>query len=124
MRHRSIKTFVYPLGFIGLLLLFFSPAWALQTPPDGGCFVYPSPAPGNSAWVVYNLPQSGTAEIDVYNEAGQLVAQEEASNGAGIQQTGLDLTHYARGVYLCQVILTFDSGGGQTLKLFRFLVVK
>ena len=100
------------------------PAFALQNPPDGGCFVYPSPAAGNSAWAVYTMPGGGTAQIGVYNEAGDLVAQQAVLNSGGLQQTFIDLTHYRAGIYLCRIQLFLDSGGIQTLKLFKFVVTR
>lgn len=114
-------------AFSSLFLLFLAlavPAFAVKDPPQGGCFVYPSPATGNSAWVVYNLPGSGTAQISVYNEAGDLVAQQRASNLAGDQQTFIDLTHYRAGLYLCRVVLFLDSGSIQSLKIFKFVVTR
>ncbi len=123
-QHFPIKHFSRFLILITALFLAVSPVPAVQTPPDGGCFVYPSPASGNLAWVVYNLSDSGTAAIYIYNEAGDLITQEQASNSSGLQQTPFDLTHYQSGVYICRVVLTLDSGGTQALKLFKFIVIK
>jgi hypothetical protein len=115
-----------PSGFlrITVFLLFFSPATALQTPPVGGCFVYPTPARDDSAWAVFNLPEAGNADVFIYNEAGDLVERERIQNASGIQQAPLDLTHFRNGIYLCRVVLNLDSGTARTLKPFRFLVVK
>jgi hypothetical protein len=115
----------YLLAVLSVIFLLISTSIsALQSPPNGGCFVYPSPATGNLAWVVYNLPESGTAAIYIYDEAGDLITQEQASNYTGIQQTPIDLTHYMSGIYICRVVLTLDSGGTQALKLFKFIVSK
>lgn len=111
------KTFV-------VFFLLLSKASALQVPAEGQCFVYPSPSQGSSAWVVYNLPESGTATVYIFNEAGDLAAQTQQSNNAGVQQVYLDLTHYRPGVYICRVVLTLDSGGGSALPLFKFIVSK
>jgi hypothetical protein len=107
-----------------VFFLFLSKTSALQTPADGQCFVYPSPSQGNSAWVVYNLPKSGTAIVYIYNEAGDLVTQTQQSDNVGIQQIYLDLTHYRSGIYICRVVLTLDSGAGSALPLFKFIVTK
>jgi len=109
---------------LGLFLFLFTafPAGAFQTPTDGTCFVYPSPASGNQAWVVFNMSQSGFANISIYNEAGDLAAGISEIESAGVQQVPLDLTYYRKGIYLCRVVLNFDSGGGQTLTLFKFMV--
>lgn len=112
--------------FLSILLFCLFPPTAapvLPAPPDGGCFVYPSPAaPGGTAWVVYDMPTGGTADIFVYNEAGDLVTQETAPTAAGTFQTSIDLTHYRRGVYICQVVLHLDSGATQALQLCKFIV--
>ena len=110
-----------------LIFCLFPPAAAptLQAPPDGGCFVYPSPAaPGGSAWVVYEMPESGTSEIFVYNEAGDLVTKEDGATGAGTFQTSIDLTRYRRGIYICRVVLHLDSGPIQALNLCKFIVAQ
>jgi Secretion system C-terminal sorting domain len=117
------KLFFFAALFAVLLLIPASTP-AAQTPAKGGCFIYPSPATGNFAWVVYNLPENGNASIYIYDEAGDLITQEQASNSAGIQQTPFDLTHYQRGIYICRVVLTLDSGVSQSLKLFKFIVSK
>ncbi len=95
---------------------------AVQTPAAGTCYVYPSPATGGSASVVYVLPQAGTVRVLVYNEAGDLVADVEDSQPAGLEQTALDLSHFRRGLYLCRVLLQFTGGGAQALKTFKFVV--
>jgi hypothetical protein len=115
------------LAFGFFLFTFFSitQALPLSLPPDDSCFVYPSPASGNTAWVVYNMPSSGTALVLVYNESGDLVAQVQETKPAGPQQqTGLDLFYYRKGIYLCRVLLTLDNGGTQWLKVFKFMVIK
>ena len=126
MKNTFIKRLVHSLSRPGFWLVLFTlasiPAGALQTPADGTCFVYPSPATGNQAWVVYNMPQSGVANIWIYNEAGDLAVAESQTEPAGLQQTSLDLTYYRKGIYFCRVVLNFDSGGTQTLSLFEFMV--
>ena len=113
------------LGILLFVLLFPTPqALGLHTPPSDSCFVYPSPASGDTAWVVYNMPSSGTALVLVYNESGDLAAQVQETKSAGVQQTGLDLFYYRRGIYICRVFLTLDTGVSQRLKSFKFMVTK
>jgi hypothetical protein len=109
-----------------LLIFLFtaSPLFSLQNPAGGGCFVYPSPVSGNWAWAVYNMGGSGSAQISVYNEAGDLVTQETVPGGPGIQQTPIDLTHYRKGIYICRVVVTLDSGVSQALQFFKFVVIR
>src|SRR5579872_4182613 len=114
------------LAFSIFLFTFVPPqAFSLYLPPDGTCFVYPSPATGDAAWVVYNMPSSGTALVLIYNESGDLVARVTEDKPAGPQQqTGLDLFYYHKGIYICQVFLTLESGETQRLKSFKFMVTK
>jgi hypothetical protein len=97
---------------------------ALQTPPAGTCYVYPSPATGASAWVVYTMPQNGTATIRVFTESGDLAAEDEETLPAGLQRTTLDLAYYHAGVYLCRVILSLDDGTTQKFPIFKFAVIR
>jgi hypothetical protein len=112
--------------FVILAVLLFpaSPSFCLQNPKEGSCFVYPSPAQGILAWAVYNMPSGGAVRILIYNEAGDLVAQVLDTKGPGVQQTPLDLFYYRNGVYICKIRLTFDAGGAQNLKNFKFLVYR
>ncbi len=118
MKPPFFKTWVW----LFLFLLTALSTSALQTPATGTCFVYPSPATGNQAYVVFNMPQSGTATVWVYNEAGDLATVVDQYETAGVQQTSLDLTYFHRGIYLCRVTLNFDAGGNQTLPIFKFMV--
>jgi len=106
------------------LSAFVPQTFALQNPPDGRCFVYPSPTQGETAWVVFNQPSNGTANVYIFNEAGDLVAESHPLNTAGLQQVPLDLTHYRSGVYICRVELDLDSGRKSVLQLFKFIVSK
>jgi hypothetical protein len=120
----TLKRILLFLGFLAALWLPASSSFCLQSPKEGSCFVYPSPAQGVLAWAVYNMPSRGAVKILIYNEAGDLVAQVLDTKGPGVQQTPLDLFYYRNGVYICKIRLTFDSGGGQTLKTFKFLVYR
>jgi hypothetical protein len=119
---RKIRLF----GFILVFAFLFPPAQspALQNPSQGTCFVYPSPATGTTAWVVYTMPQGGTATLFIYTEAGDLAAEDEETLSVGPQQTALDLTYYHTGVYLCRVILRLDDGTTQRFPLFKFAVAR
>ena len=115
------------LGLLTLLLYFLPvhPAYSFQVPASDACYVYPSPATGNTAWVVYNMPSAGTALVLIYNESGDLVVQAQEGKPAGPQQqTGLNLFYYRRGVYFCRVFLTLDNGDTKVLKTFKFVVIK
>jgi hypothetical protein len=123
-RSSHLNRFLFFFGILSYSAFVPFPSLCQQTPAPGTCFVYPSPATSNNVTVVYNMPQGGTAQVLVYNEAGDLVVQVQESKPAGLQQTSLDLYYYRNGIYLCQVLLTFEGGGGQRLNLFKFMVVK
>jgi hypothetical protein len=112
------------LPFSLIFLALAGTALPFQTPPSGSCFVYPSPATGGSAWVVYDMPQSGSVDVRVYNEAGDLVLDVTGQQPAGVQETGMNISYLRNGVYLCRVLLTPDGGLTQALKLFEFSVVR
>jgi hypothetical protein len=125
--------FCFSPGFIqqarpvAALLIFLLPAAAarsFQTPSPGSCFIYPAPATGDSASVVYDMPQNGSVEVRIYNEAGDLVLDVTDVEPAGVQRTGLDLTYVRKGVYLCQVLLAPAGETAQILKIFKFSVVR
>ncbi len=109
-------------------LLFFliltSTSLSFQTPTAGSCFVYPSPATGSSVWVVYTMPQNGSVEVRIYNEAGDLVLESTDQQATGVQETGINISYLRNGVYLCQVLLTPEGGSTQALKIFEFSVVR
>ncbi len=109
---------------LSFLLLPLSPSSAFKAPQTDSCFVYPSPAAGDTAWAVYIMPSDGTALVIVYNEAGDMVSQVQEIKSAGIQQTGLDLFYYRKGIYLCRITLSLNTGEKKRLKTFKFLVTK
>ena len=110
-----------------LWLLFLSrppSLYPLQTPAQGTLYVYPSPATGDRAHVVYSMPGSGTCFLWVYNEAGDLVFQTQEKKLPGIEKTTLNLFYYHKGIYLCRGMLELDSGDKVNLKAFKFMVIK
>ena len=127
----TFKTHRYLIWGISLIsLLLASPVSSFQVPADDSCYVYPNPVHPNptnnyAAWVVYNMPSSGTALVSIYNESGDLVAQVQENKPAGPQQqTGLNLFYYLRGLYFCQVSITLDNGETRLLKVFKFVVIQ
>ncbi len=113
---------------IFILIVFLIPPIVLraevQAPREGTAFVYPSPASGSFVRVVYNMPESGTVRIRVYNEAGNLVADFQQMEPAGLQQTPLDISYYNPGIYLYLVTLSLDSGAQSSLPSGKFAVVR
>ncbi len=122
LRHLN-KRLLFAAAFL-LITWLASPAVPFQNPQPGSCFVYPAPATSNWAWVVYNMPQNGSVNVRVYNEAGELVLEVGEPKSAGVQETFMNLFYLRDGVFLCRVFLTPDGGVTQTLKTFKFTVVR
>ena len=100
------------------------PGYTGPEPPDPGtCFTYPAPAKGDQVRFAYFMRQSGSAEILVRNERGDLLADLAQPAICGAQVAVLDIRSYAAGVYFYQVRLNYGSGG-EKLALKKFVVVK
>jgi hypothetical protein len=93
-----------------------------QPPNSGECFTYPAPASGSQVTFVYDLQQAGKAQIRVWNEKTDLVAELSQEQGCGVQEEVLDLGRFAAGVYFYQVQLSYNSGRMEKLKMNKFLV--
>jgi hypothetical protein len=119
-----MKKYCWVLGIIVFLISSAVLKAGVQTPPDGTAFIYPSPAPGSLVHVVYTMPESGTARIRVYSESGNLVADFQQLEPAGLQQTPLDISYYNPGIYLYLVTLSLDSGAQTSLPMGKFAVVR
>lgn len=109
---------------IVMFLTALLPLYAAQTPREDSCFVYPSPASGASARVVYLVSDPGKAYVQVYNEAGDLVVEMQQLKPSGVQETVLDLTYYRKGLYICRVTLISDSMKVKKLRPFKFTVLR
>ena len=86
--------------------------------------VFPSPATGSYVEVSYLMPSDGTAHVYIYNEAGDLVAEQSDPQLAGFPKSVLNLYYFRRGVYICRVVLDLDTGEVKKLKLFKFTVIR
>ena len=116
-----------PALFSFLFFLPLAPVAPYQPPAPGSSFAYPSPAPaGGTLHVVYNMSQPGTAEVLIYDEAGDLTTQwqDPSVKNAGVAESLVDLYYYKPGVYFYRLVLTFNSGGGQSIGLVAFSVVR
>ena len=125
-RRIELPGIIVVLVFFLLSLISFSvsPSLAVSLPQGNSCYVYPSPASGDIAWAVYNMPADGTALVVIYNESGDMVSQVEEIKYAGVQQTGLDLFYFRKGIYICRITLTLNGGEKRRLKTFKFMVTK
>ena len=87
-----------------------------------GSYIFPSPANGPTASIVYTMAESGTAEIRVYNEVGNLVTQVEDSKPTGVQMSTIHTAWLAPGVYFYILNLNYNSGSSDKHKLKKFVV--
>ena len=95
-----------------------------KPPGQGECFTYPAPAVGNEMRFAYFLKESGSVEILVRNERGDLAASLQQDQGCGAQIAVLDIRRFAAGVYFYRIRLRYRSGGEEWLKTKKFMVLK
>ena len=118
MKHRL------SLGLVLLFLIHFSAVpghTALDPPTPGSSYAYPNPVRGCCVDVVYRMDEPGTAEIRVYHEGGDLVAQSSEWKPVGTQETRVGCRQ-APGLYLYRVTLHYDSGRTAILPTGHFTV--
>lgn len=81
--------------------------------PAGVPYVYSNPSSGPLVTFVYDMEESGKADIRVWNASGVLAASLEDVKAAGVQESVLNIQSFAPGHYFYQVDLKYDSGGEQ-----------
>jgi hypothetical protein len=92
-------------------------------PAPGTSFAYPSPAKeGGILNIAYNMEEGGTAQVLVWNESAELVADVSQSQWVGPQKTTIYLQGWARGVYFYKVVLQYNSGKTDRLPPDKFFV--
>lgn len=114
-----------PSGYAQLTLTAPCPT-PVSTPPapdGGGPYVAPNPTQGGTIQFVYTMAEAGTADIQVWNAWGNLVARLSEPKGAGLQSSRLNVSTFAPGHYFYRVELDYDSGRKDTFKT-RVLAVK
>lgn len=100
-----------------------TPGYSGPNPPKPGTsFVYPSPAMRGTVNIAYDMQESGTAQVLVWNESAELVADVSQSQWSGPQKTTLNIQGWARGVYFYRVVLHYNSGKEERLKPDKFLI--
>ena len=105
---------------VNALAIVPQPPTATPTPtptppaPSGVPYVYSNPSNGPTVRFVYDMEESGKADIRVWNAAGSLAASlEDVWATAGVQQSVLNIQSFAPGHYFYQVDLKYDSGREQ-----------
>ncbi|HVZ80699.1 MAG TPA: NHL repeat-containing protein [bacterium] len=90
----------------------------------GGCFIYPSPIRGPQAKLAYFMAESGSMDLKIFNESGELAADVTDQKPAGPQTTPFRSSALAPGVYFYSVTLSYGSGKSERLKSGKFIVVR
>ena len=95
----------------------------LGGPAPGTSFTYPSPAKeGGIVSIAYDMEEGGTAQVLVWNESAELVADITQNQWVGTQKTTISLQGWARGVYFYRVVLHYNSGKTDRLPPDKFFV--
>jgi sugar lactone lactonase YvrE len=101
-----------------------TPSFQGFNPPGAGAdFIYPSPARGTQARVVYFMTGPGRMKMTVWNEAAERRAEVTDQKPAGSQSTAFDISGWATGVYFYALTLNYDSGAVQKLPPQKFAVI-
>jgi sugar lactone lactonase YvrE len=101
-----------------------TPSYQGPHPPGTGAdFIYPSPARGTQARVVYFMTGPGRMKMTVWNEAAQRRAEVTDQKPAGSQSTAFDISGWATGVYFYTLALSYDSGALQKLPPQKFAII-
>ncbi len=97
----------------------------ITTPPAAGTtYIFPSPATGDTATIVYFMSYPGSVKIRVYNDAAQLVETVEEENlASGPQAQVIDTKGLATGVYLYIIRLDYGSQGSTKIGPKKFTVI-
>ena len=94
-----------------------------NAPAPGTSFAYPSPATTNGiVSIAYDMEEGGTAQVLVWNESAELVADVSQNKWVGPQETTLKILGWARGVYFYRVVLHYDSGKTNRLPPDKFYI--
>jgi hypothetical protein len=78
-------------------------------------YVYANPSQGPTVNFVYSMAESGTAQITLLNDGGDVVATVSEPKPAGVQKTTMDIHQLASGHYFYMIVLKYDSGRVQKL---------
>lgn len=106
----------------------FTPTITLTPSPPpaahGDSYIYPSPARGGRATLSYNMAESGTLDLQLWNQNGERISEITDRKPAGPQATSFSLTGFAPGIYYYLATLNYDSGMSERLKMEKFAVIR
>ncbi|HEY5038495.1 MAG TPA: SBBP repeat-containing protein, partial [bacterium] len=127
--YTSTQTYTFTITFTNtitstpVVTATYTPGYLGPNPPTPGTsFVYPSPATGGTVNIAYDMQESGTAQVSVWNASAELVTDVNQTQWVGPQKTTLNTQGWARGVYFYRVILHYNSGKLEKLPPDKFYV--
>jgi len=99
-----------------------TPTVTYVMPEEGDSYVKPQPA---SDWAVFVfvLEEDSEAELNIYNLAGMLVAQEQFGGIRGINEVTVDTRGFAPGIYF-YIIKAKGSTKKEKFRVDKFLIRK
>ena len=97
---------------------------AIPDPSAGGSYAYPNPASDCCVHIVYRMAEAGSAEVLVYQEAGDIAATANDPQDAGLRQSTIPLCRLGPGCYFYRVKIQYRSGKVVTLPMGHFGVTK
>ncbi len=101
-----------------------TPSYQGPNPPGTGQdFIYPSPAKGTTAHVVYFMTGPGRMKMTIWNEAAERRAEVTDLRPAGSQSTSFDISGWASGVYFYALTLSYDNGQVQKITPQKFAII-
>ncbi len=103
---------------------------ATPSPTPGapaGCsdpdYLYPSPAKGAMATIVYCMKEAGDVTIRLHNQTGRLVDTVRESKVAGSQSSKVSTGRFADGTYYYVISMKYASGANETRLPRKFVVL-
>jgi len=99
-----------------------TPSETLTPIPPEEFYIYPSPATGDTAWVVYTMKESGVAVLLIYTSGADLADKIEEPKPAGNQKTSISINRFASGTYFCILRRKYYSGWEENHKPKKFLI--
>jgi hypothetical protein len=89
-----------------------------------GSYIYPSPARGQSADIVYSMASAGMVKIRIHNETGRLVDTIDEHQPGGWRSSKVSVGKFAPGVYFYLISMAYDGGKRETLLRNKFVVLR
>ncbi len=112
-----------PTPIVGSATFSPTPGTLPPAPPSGETYIYPSPARGDTATVIYVMRESGDVTLKFYNQTGRLVDTVLEPKAAGPQFSKVSVGKFAKGTYYYVLARRYASGAVETAAPGKFLVL-